>query len=513
MTAQPATTQRGRPTDGSLGSLSFFWLAFGVLFLLMGSYSLATPPGASPDEPAHAMRAYAAAHGQLAGPESTAVPGTLDLQVSRYFATLESHMPCFKRDVTNTPACVTPIAHPDSMTTGHSSTGVSTPVFYVAVGWPTIVLDGAKGLYAMRLVSAALCAALLALAFVALRSLPRSRWATFALAVGVTPMTLFLSGTVNPNGLEVAAAASVFSLLAATFGSATTRRVLAWRIAGITVVGVLLVNTRSIALVWLLLAVIAALLLAKRTVLLDVFRWWVTWAGVAAVAIVTVVVALFYLRPRPLTPAYQPIGAGSSWGQGFSNTIDQTFSFMNGWIAQFGWLEIPVPAIAIAIWACVGGAILVAGLALGPRPVKLAALTIGLAVLLLPPFSQAAVIGVAGYIWQGRYTLAPAVMLLVVAGIGLDRALAASSERRLALLIRTSVVLLAIGHVGAFLWMLRRYVTGFTATGTWLDMLRHPLWQPPGGWIAIALLLALAVAAAGWLTIRAVAPVQRAVRE
>jgi hypothetical protein len=497
------------------GAWATFWLAFGVLFLMMGSYALATPQGASPDEPAHAMRAYAAAHGQLFGPESKTVTGTIDLRVSTYFAQLEKHMPCFKRDITQTPACVTPIAHPDATTTGHSSTGVSTPVFYLAVGWPTIALDGAKGLYAMRLASAALCAALLALAFVAVRSLPRSRWATLALAVGATPMTLFLSGTVNPNGLEVAATAAAFALLAAAFGSPASRRVLAWRVAGIVVVSLLLVNTRSIALLWLLLALAAALLLSERDVLRGVLRWWATWVGVGIVVVVTLAVAVFYLRPRPLTPAYQPIGAGSSWGQGFSWTIDQTFSFMTGWIAQFGWLEIPAPAIAIAIWATVGGAVLLFGIALGGRRVGWAALLVGLAIVFVPPFSQAAVIGVAGYIWQGRYTLAPAVLLLVIAGIGLDRALSAAPaagdlrtdriHRGLRHVVIVAAVLLAVGHVGAFLWMVRRYVTGLTSTGTWLDLLRAPHWQPPGGWMLPVLVLTLAAAAGAWLLIRTVA--------
>lgn len=489
------------------GPWAVFWMAFGVLFLLMGSYSMATPQGASPDEPAHAMRAYAAAHGQLFGPESTEIPGTIDLTVSRYFAQLESHMPCFKRDITQTPACVAPIADPGGTATGHSSTGVSTPVFYLAVGWPTIVLDGAKGLYAMRLVGAALCSALLALAFVALRSLPRFRWATLALAVGVTPMTLFLCGTVNPNGLEVAATTAVFALLAATFCSPAARGALAWRIAGVAVVSVLLVNTRSIALLWLLLALVAALLLADREQLRTVFRWWPTWLGVAMIGAVGVIVAVFYLRPRPLTPAYQPIGAGSSWGQGFSNTLDQTFSFMTGWIAQFGWLEIPAPAIALAIWAMVGGGLLVAGVTLGPPRVRLAALPLGLAILLVPPFSQAAVIAVAGYIWQGRYTLAPAVLLLVLAGIGLDRAIREpATDRATRLLAIVAIALVGVGHLGAFLWMLRRYVTGLTSTGTWLDLLRAPHWQPPGGWMIIAVIFIAALTCGGLLTARAVLP-------
>jgi hypothetical protein len=378
-------------------------------------------------------------------------------------------------------------------------------VFYLAVGWPTLVIDGAKGLYAMRLVSAALCSALLALAFVALRSLPRFRWATLALAAGVTPMTLFLSGTVNPNGLEVAATVAVFSLLVTAFSAPSPRAVLAWRIAGIAVVSLLLVNTRMIALLWLLLALVAALLLSDRVALRTVFRWWPTWVAVGIIGAVSATVALFYLRPRPLTPAYQPTGAGSTWFEGFSWAADQTVSFMSGWIAQFGWMEIPLPALALAIWACVGGGLLLIGVTLGPVRLRIAALLIGLAIVLVPPFSQAAVVGVAGFIWQGRYTLAPAVMLLVLAGIGLDRALREpGEERRTALLVRVVVVLLAVGQAGAFLWMLRRYVTGMTATTTWLDLVRAPVWQPPGGWLLVALVAALAAAAGAVLVDRAV---------
>lgn len=502
------------------GPWRLFLLAFGLLFLLMGAYSTATPQGASPDEPAHAMRAYAAAHGQLFGPASRSVPGTIDLRVSTYFAELESHMPCFKRDITRTPACVTPIAGKDRPAIGHSSTAASTPVFYLAVGWPTLVLDGAKGLYAMRLVAAALCSALLALAFVALRGLPRFRWATLALAAGVTPMTLFLSGTVNPNGMEVAATVAVFSLLVVTFSAPTSRAVLAWRVAGITVVSLLLVNTRMIALLWLLLALVAALLLSDRAVLRAVFRWWPTWVAVGVIGAVSAAVAVFSLRPRPLTPAYQPAGVGSSWFEGFWWAAGQTVSFMDGWIARFGWAEIPAPAVAVAIWSCVGGGLLLIGLTLGPVRLRIAALLIALAIVLLPPFSQAAVVEVTGFLWQGRYTLAPAVMLLVLAGMGLDRALREpGADRRTALLARVAVVLLAIGQAGAFLWMLRRYVTGMTATTTWLDLVREPLWQPPGGWWPVALAAVLAAAAGAVLVDRAVrggaaAPsVQGAVRE
>lgn len=482
--------------------LTVFGIAFGLLFLLMASFAVATPPGASPDEPAHAIRADAAARGEFWGPESKTIPGTIDQTVSTYFAKLESHMPCFKRNVAVTASCVTPIQNPDAPTTGHTSTTVNTPVFYVLVGWPTAFLDGAKGLYAMRLVNALLCSVLLALAFVALRALPRSRWALGGLAVGVTPMVLFLSGTLNPNGIEVAASAAAFALLLLTFGTPASGRWLVLRVLGIVVVSLLLVNTRSIAMLWLALGFMIALLLGRRDVLRTVFRSWLTWLGIVLIGAVAVAATLFYLRPRSLTPGYAPVGAGSSWWQGFSNTIDNTFSFMVGWIAQFGWLEIPAPALSVAVWASIGGMVILLGATLGPRPVKIGALLLGLAIVFVPPFSQAAVIHDAGYIWQGRYTIAPAVLLVILAGIGLDRALPVA-DRRLTVVMRVSVVLLGIGQLAAFLWMLRRYVTGLQQNLTWIDMVRAPAWQPPGGWPTVAVVFAIATGLSVWFLIRA----------
>lgn len=487
--------------------LTVFGIAFGLLFLLMASFSVATPPGASPDEPAHAIRAYAAGHGELWGPEGRSIPGTIDQTVSTYFAKLESHMPCFKRNVAVTPACVAPIPNQDAPTTGHTSTTVNTPVFYVIVGWPTAFLDGAKGLYAMRLVNALLCSALLALAFTALAftalgGVARPRWAIGALAIGVTPMVLFLSGTLNPNGLEVAASAAVFTLLLHTFSTQTSTRWRVLRILGIVAVSLLLVNTRSIAMLWLALAFVVALLLGHRDALRAVFRFWLTWVGIAVIGAVAVAATLFYLRPRSLTPGYAPVGAGGTWWQGFSNTIDQTFSFMVGWIAQFGWMEIPAPALTVAVFASVGGMVILLGSTLGPRNVRIGALLLGLAIVLVPPFSQAAVIHDAGYIWQGRYTIAPAVLLVVLAGIGLDHALPAA-DRRLTAVARVSVVLLGLAQLAGFLWMLRRYVTGLQPTLTWVDLVRAPQWQPPGGWLIVTVVFTLSTALAAWILIRA----------
>lgn len=481
-----------------------FGIAAGILFVLMACFSLATPQGGSPDEPAHAMRAFAAAHGQLDGPASRSAPGTIDLRVPQYFAQLETRMACFKRVITQTPACVAPLPAADPIVTGHSSATANTPVFYVLTGWPSLFLHESKALYGMRLVSALLCAVLLGVAFAAVRALPRWRWTSAALGVGLTPMVLFLSGTLNPNGLEIAATVASFALLTLLF-SRPPSRFTPLVVGAVVVIGALLIFTRSIAILWLLVALVAALLIASPGALRAVVRvWWVVAAAVL-VALIAAGAALYYLRPRALTPSYQPVGGGSSWSQGFSTTLDQTFSFMVGWIGQFGWLESPAPALTVAVVAAVGGAALLFGAAVTRRRTGLALGMIALVLVLVPPFSQAAVVHDAGYIWQGRYTLALAVLLVMVAGRSLDDGLPGASMsgvgRRVVWIALSAV---AIGQLAAFIWVLRRYVIGLSWNTTWLDLVRSPHWQPPGGWLPVTVVFAIGTVAGVILLARSV---------
>ena len=488
---QPTDTAETTVTPGALARV--FGVATAILFVLMACFALATPQGGSPDEPAHAMRAWAAAHGQLDGPASRSAAGTIDLKVPEYFADLEPRLACFKRVITQTPACVSPLPASDPVVTGHSSATVNTPAFYVLTGWPSLFLHEAKALYGMRLVSALLCAVLLGVAFAALRALPRWRWTWAALGVGITPMVLFLSGTLNPNGLEVAATVASFALLTLLF-SRPPSRLTPVVVTAVVLIGTLLILTRSIAILWLLLALVAALLLAPPASLRAVLRTWWVLAAAALVALVAVVAAVYYLRPRALTPAYQPVGAGSSWAQGFSTTIDQTFSYMVGWIGQFGWLEAPAPALTVAVVAAVGGAILLIGASVARVRSALALALLALVVVQVPPFSQAAVVHDAGYIWQGRYTLALAVVLLLVAGRSLDAALPGLPESALSRRVLWAALgAVAVGQLAAFLWALRRYVIGLSWNTTWLDLFRSPQWQPPGGWIPVTVVFAVAV--------------------
>jgi hypothetical protein len=472
-----------------------FIVAFPVLFVLMLTWAIATPPMASPDEPAHAMRAAAAGLGQPDGIPTTKL-GPMRLEVPRYFAEAEEHISCFRRDILSTPACVNPVDDPLAIVVGESTAGMNPSPFYVAAGWPAALFDGARALYAMRAMVALICSALLALAFTALRQLPRSRWAQAGLVVGITPMTLFLGGVVNPNGVEACAAVAMFAWLVLTVREPSgSRLILTERTAIVTASALVLISTRSVSLIWLLMIAAIGFTFSRREVVARLVRAPILWIGVAIIGVASVAGLLFYTRPQEVRLTYTPIGAGSTWSDGFLTTLDRTLEFGQGWIGQFGWLDTPAPVFTTVVWICAAGALILAGFVLSNRVVRVAMLALALVMVFLPAFTQAALVAEVGYVWQGRYTLALFILLVVLAGIGLDdvgefRDL----SHRIRRFITIGAVILATAHLAAFVWTLKRYVVSLAWDKTWVDMFVSPTWQPPGGWILLSAVYAVAIA-------------------
>lgn len=463
-----------------------FWISFPVLLALMMLWGLASPLMSSPDEPAHAIRAAAVARGDLTGTLSTRLPGTSEVEVPRFIAD-SMHLTCY-RNQSMVPASCQPAlpSDPDRLVTGYTTATLNTPVFYVLTGIPTLFTDGTKTFYAMRAIVALICSALLAVMFAALWALPRRRWTTLAAVVSVTPMVLFLSGTVNPNAVEVAAAAATLALLLQILRSETPGWVLWERILLLVVAVFLLVNTRSLSLFWLVIVAGVAFLLADTDRLRSVFRRPAAWVGVAGIGLASVSALWWFLVPKGLTQEFTSAGVGSPWGEAFLTMIDRTWEFATAWIGVFGWIDTPAPGITIAAWTiAIGGLVAGAALFAGWR-VRVALIVVAGTLLLLPPIVQASLAGDWGYVWQGRYTLALVPVLLIVSGLGLDDRFGDRRDWRVDRVVLALVILLGIGHLAAFLWALKRYTVGIAWNRTWVDMLLRPEWQPPLGWVSLA---------------------------
>lgn len=490
------------------------WLIFVVSFALslaaMLAWSLATPISAAPDEPTHFIRAAAVVRGELNTGRFASIPWQTSAEVPNYVAHT-GEVTCFAFEPNVPASCQTPVSgNPDKLVEVGQTAQTNSPLFYAIVGLPSLVWSGDLALYSMRGVNALLCALMIGFTFASVSQLARSRFALFATFVAMTPMMLFLGGSVNPNAIEATAAVSLFATLTLLFTRRGSRRQLLAGLGVVVVSTALLTGTRSISLLWVLLALVAAVLLGKPDVISRVARIPVVWIAAAVCVLMCAAELLWFLRPSETASMPAVAGVGTPPLVAFIRMLVNTFDYAGGSIGLFGWIDTPAPAITMGAWTIAINAIVIPSFFLTRGRIRWAIVLLGAAFVLTPPLSQAAVVMTSGYIWQGRYTLALLAMLLVACGVCLDRVEVAESVTsvRFAGLARklffTLLVALAAGHVAAFVITLQRYVIG--ANQPLQLMITHPQWQPPLGWITLSIILGVIVVISALLIARAVFP-------
>lgn len=479
--AEPATAtarQRWAP----------FFAAFGIIFSLMLLWSIASPLMSSPDEPAHAIRAEAVVRGQLSGTPVEGHPGAEEVMVPRYVA--DPGYVCYAFKPSTSAACQPALTtSADTLVEGQTTATLNTPLFYYLAGLPSLVLSGHTALYAMRIMVALMSAVLLAIVFMMIRQQTRSTWSLVSAAVAVTPMVLFLSGTLNPNPVEACAAAALFTTLAITLRTPSSRAMLWERAVLIAFSTLMLVSTRSISLVWLLCIAVIALILANREQLVRVFTKPAAWVGAGLSGTFAILALWFFMLPKPGTIGDTSIavGAGTDWKTAFVRMIDKALDYDAGVVGYFGWLDTPAPTITYAIWIVAIGALLLLAGVVGSARYRIALLLWALVALFLPAIVQAALVFNWGWVWQGRYILAAFMCLVITAGITVDAVGAVPPTRTVRRGLVTVSILLAFAQLAAFVYTLRRYVVSGTG---WRNMIFHPEWQPPLGWITLCVLFA-----------------------
>jgi hypothetical protein len=124
------------------------------------------------------------------------------------------------------------------------------------------------------------------------------------------------------------------------------------------------------------------------------------------------------------------------------------------------------------------------------------------ATFLVPAVSQAAIVTKEGFIWQGRYTLAIIVMLMLACGFVLDAAGLRYPPRALRTATVILIAFLGLGHLAAFANTLKRYVIG--SDTSFQFMFTRPSWQPPLRWETLTVLFILTLIAACILVARLV---------
>jgi hypothetical protein len=480
--------------------LRTFFLAWAALAVLVFAWVIATPLGASPDEPAHIIRAASVAQGQILGAPTTAGAITR-VEVPRDIADA-TKWPCSAFGSNKPASCQTAAMFQtgSQLESATTSAGLYDPVYYALVGWPSLFLfTPHAAVLAMRMVSALISTGLLALAFVMITRM-RTSWPIRAgFLVAFTPMAVFLTAAVNPNSLEYCAGLAFFAtgIYLVRDGS----RVPTWPVLSALIVsGVLLAQARSLSPLWLAVCGVLVLIYAGVGRVVELFRTPRFLIAIGAVVLGTIPSLVWTVATGTLSQMGTYVGAGTANPRVVFEQMLMDHPFDEGWIAVFGWLDILGPEAVITIWfgLMVGAIVAAFTVARGRR---LLAVILAVATLFVAPAAlQAASVRASGMIWQGRYILIIFMCLVVLCGIvvadriGTDRIGTAGIGRRVLI---TIAVITTAAQLWCFTATLARYTVGVNNARS---ILWTPLWQPPGG-----VVLSLVLAAVGALAVAAVA--------
>lgn len=495
MVAQAIQKTRAR----SVSPFGVFLIGLLLLSSLSVLWSLATPISGAPDEPAHIIKAASVVRGEFVGP-----PGPVGnyVQVPRYIAYTNAQT-CYVA-ILQQPADCALAAKGDQWTTvrGTTSAGLYNPVYYILVGWPSLIFHDSTGIYAIRIVSGVISSLFLALGLTMISTWKRRLLPIAGLFIATTPMIFFLNGSVNPNSIEISATLAAFIGMLSIVTDHDPWRTRS-RLVIISVASSIAVNMRGLSPIWVAAALAIPLLLGARSELIALFTRKSTWIAIGIIGVFTTF-AIGWLTASDSLSApesvqhsgdkgpYPLIGAPPIFGfvAMFVHTIDN----FNGMFGQFGWLDTPAPTWVYAAWYVLFGLVAIAGVITLSGRRLVFVLSLAALLFLVPALVQAAYITSGGWIWQGRYSLPAFVSFVVGCATVLalaTRPLAEFVERRLMGIILT---VWSLAQITCFIVVLRRYAVG--STGSWVSLFAGPRWQPPLGTVLLTVLFVVVVSSA-----------------
>ncbi len=464
-----------------------FLVATSLSFLMIGGWSFSTPLFASPDEPAHVARAVSLVHGEIVGrpaPYGLAamdiprayrvVPGCLNCY--RYSPDRDAIWPCYAF-YPEFPASCQLFFHGSARVRFVSGTGFYPPFYYGIVGLPSLAVTTPDGIYAMRLVADLFCSVLIGLSVMSIWRWSKKRILFLGLIMSVTPMTLFMAGTVNPSGLEISAGLCLWcsALIVAFEWKEHSPRGLA--IVMTFAAGVLLL-CRSISPIWVALTFILFGLLMGRRSMAELLRR----SDVRLMGLVLSAITAFALVWVALNPQVSQVRSGipvpsreGDWG-----IIVALLAQAGGWFRQlvgiFGWLDTPAPLLTYLVWATVIAFIVVVAILVGRLRERIIFLVFVALVLGIPlAFGYAAARSQGLNIWQSRYVLPFAVGIPLFAAAMIDGVTWLRRIQPAFAIVVSSA--LAVASYLAFGESIRRYAVGVNGP---IDFV-NGRWTPPLG--------------------------------
>ncbi len=477
------------PQTGSGGWIRTAGVWAGAIFVSLLAWVFASPVGGSPDEPAHMAYAWGLATGQ----EVFDVPPGCDTRTQACVTVVDTPL-----GLIPTPGChqfqpqvPASCEQARSITAQPSSTIRYPPPYYYLVGWAMRValklgVDAEDGGLVGRVASALLVTSLLAPTFVvAVKRLPTL--VPFILVL-LSPMTLFMGGTINPSGAEIVAAIAVAVGLVAFSRSLELDRwtslSFVYGIGWLTWARPLGFLWAGAALVFGVLYVVAAHK-AKRRFLETVIRLGRVLVPSVLLVITAVGWFVFSLEVRRTD--------GSSEVSVPDPGLERLVAVPLRWggmlwesVGVLGWLDTQLPKPVM--FTIIGVAATMMGLAAVGSQENTQLRRITLVYLGVIVVGISAIMYRTAFLWQGRYALPSlAIGLLLWGGTASDEV--APQLRKLGIAAWVAASL-------SGLWLAARYMYGIQIGSRYLvpNFSEDAQWLPAPGGIGMVLLGLLGVA-------------------
>jgi hypothetical protein len=383
-----------------------------VGFMLMqAAWILTVPPFRGSDEFDHAYRAAAVADGEVIVNEWASDGHGLFVTVPRDLVEA-ARFQCERLDYTGPDNCVASEGATQNVRAA-SGAGLYHLAYYWFVGTMAKPFDGAAALYVMRLVSAGLCLLFIGLAAWSVTRV-RSRWPLAALILAASPVLVYSTAIVAPNGLEMAAALALWSSALAALsqpqGVSTRRLLMIGVLAALVVCTLRMLGPLYVALT--LICVVVANLPATRQIFRE-HRRAILVGAVIVVGAVAGAAAWVLANGQTGAPPDSEVGGSVNPTQLLVWNLQMiaAFPLRN----QQGALVI-YPVVLFLVGAIVSIAIARSGKGFRTAIVLSVAVTV-----LLPVALTLATMGDRGVIWQGRYLLPFGVGVVLLSGFALAR--------------------------------------------------------------------------------------------
>ena len=485
-------------------------------FVAIGCWSFANPLVAAPDEQAHVIRAFALDHGQMGSNATKTDKVLVTVRVPASINEVKYSMTCWQfHDLV--PASCSPAwttSQRPVWTTTH--VGHYPPLYYALVGTGSLVAHQRSAIYAMRLASAAIAALMLALCAFVIAKWSRRRSLAAGIFVALTPITLFLSGSVNPSGFEIVVAICLWtaiSVLALDQRDDPPKAL----VAIVALAASVLVLIRGLSPLWVALAAIAlAGLLGGRAVIALVReRRDVRWA-LGAVTMATVVAVAWIVSQGTLNvlASHVVLDPNTSFASTLRIVGAHGYQWLKESVGVLGWLDTPLPMPLYLAWYALIAGVVALGLVVASWRQRAVLGAICLLAYVVPVLLVSDKARINGVVWQGRDGMPLSVGALVLGAALWIR----SGGPQLVQRVVTTVVVGAATVLGmiAFYVNLRRYAVG--VGGPHLFFVHDTGWSPPTGQLltlvlygVVTTLIAAVVIAWVWSGSREATPSARGV--